>query len=241
MGDSTFDSIENLRGSMYDDMLIGDNMGMAMETDDASTTTVDETKSRAGNKLFGNMGDDMLKGLGGNDTLHGGKGGDTLYGGMGDDTLKGEMGDDALKGEEGDDTLVGGPGADKLFGHKVNPETMKPDNTGDSMGDTADYSMSDAGVTIDLSITTNAMPVPTGKGGHAEGDELVAIEHLTGSMHNDKLTGDYKENEANTLKGMDGNDMLSGKGGMDDLQGRQGQRHAQRRQGCRRADGRCRR
>ena len=48
------------------------------------------------------------------------------------------------------------------------------------------------------------------------------LEHLTGSMHNDKLTGDYKENEANTLKGMDGNDMLSGKGGMDDLQGGKG-------------------
>ena len=225
MGDM-LNGIENLRGSAHDDTLIGSDMMMG---DDPATTDVVETDymlpGTGMNTLFGNMGDDMLKGMGGNDMLHGGQGNDTLYGGMGNDTLKGEMGDDALKGEQGADTLIGGPGKDKLFGDNFNAETMKgytADDDSDPMNDTADYSMSDAGVTIDLSKTTNAMPVPTGKGGHADGDELVAIEHLTGSMHNDMLTGDFTPNAMNTLKGMDGNDMLSGKGGMDDLQGGKG-------------------
>ncbi|MDE0007102.1 MAG: calcium-binding protein, partial [Gammaproteobacteria bacterium] len=150
------------------------------------------------------------------DTLHGGKGDDTLYGGEGDDKLMGEMGDDALKGEDGDDTLIGGPGADKLFGHKFDAETMKPDDEGDSLDDTADYSMSDAGVTVELGKVTRAMPTPTGEGGHAEGDEFFDIEHLKGSMHDDMLGGD---DEVNELYGMGGDDMLSGGANNDMLMG----------------------
>ena len=194
MGD-TLMGIAHLRGSDHGDTLIGDETA---------------------NTLKANMGDDMLKGMGGDDTLHGGKGDDTLYGGEGDDKLMGEMGDDALKGEDGDDTLIGGPGADKLFGHKFDAETMKPDGMGDSMNDTADYSMSDAAVTIDLSKTTRAMPTPTGEGGHAEGDEFFDIEHLKGSMYGDMLGGD---GEMNTLYGMGGDDMLSGGANDDKLMG----------------------
>ena len=190
--------IEHLRGSDHGDMLVGDDRG---------------------NMLYGNMGDDKLKGMDGDDKLHGGKGNDTLYGGMGEDTLMGEIGDDAIKGEEGADTLRGGPGADKLFGDNFNTGTMKAythDDDLDSMNDTADYSMSDAGVTVELGKVTRAMPNPMGKGGHAEGDELFDIEHLTGSMHADTLGGD---DEMNTLKGMGGDDMLSGGAGNDMLMG----------------------
>ena len=231
-GDTIGGDIENLRGSMYDDVLIGDDPSA---TDDPTTLGYDETKS--GNMLFGNMGDDMLKGMGGNDTLHGGKDMDTLYGGMGDDKLMGEMGDDALKGEEGDDTLAGGPGADKLFGGTVNEDGEPvPDEAG---MDTADYSKSDAGVTIDLSATSRitGRSEPTAEGGHAEGDTLHDIQNVTGSAHTDYLVGDEGDNvlmgmdgdemdDESTprvteggLKGMAGNDVLSGGGGMDELDG----------------------
>ena len=197
-GGDVLTDIANLRGSDYADVFTGD----ATE-----------------NKLFGNMGDDMLKGMDKDDTLHGGKGMDTLYGGAGDDNLKGEMGDDTIIGEGGGDTLVGGLGADKLFGHKVDPKTMKADNGGDDEGDTADYSGSDAGVTVDLGKTTRAMPNPMGKGGHAEGDELAAIEHLKGSMHDDTLGGNL---DANKLEGGAGDDMLSGGNENDELMGDDG-------------------
>ena len=214
-GDMIMMDVEGVRGSMYDDMITGSS---AM-TDDATTEDVDESMMYPGhNKLYGNMGDDTLMGLGGNDLIHGGQGMDTLYGGAGNDTLKGDMGDDALKGEDGDDTLVGGPGADKLFGGEFNKQTMKAGDD-DSMNDTADYSMSDAGVTIDLSKTSRAMPNPVGEGGHAEGDEIVGIEHLTGSMYDDMLEG---TSDANILKGMDGDDMLTGNAGADTLDGGKG-------------------
>ena len=228
MGD-TLTGIEHLRGSMYDDVLTGDT------PEDDPETNADE--SLAGNKLFGNMGDDMLKGMGGNDTLHGGKGMDTLYGGMGDDKLRGEMGDDALKGQEGNDTLAGGPGADKLFGGTVNADG---EPVADEAGkDTADYSMSDMGVRIDLGATSRItnLPEPSAEGGHAEGDTLHDIQNVTGSAHTDYLVGDDMDNvlmgmggdekdddstprvTEGGLKGMGGNDTLAGGDGMDELDG----------------------
>lgn len=52
----------------------------------------------ATDKLFGNLGNEIIKGLGGNDLLFGGAGNDTL------------------DGCDGADRLVGGFGADKIFG-----------------------------------------------------------------------------------------------------------------------------
>ena len=84
--------------------------------------------------------------------------------------------DDTLIGGEGNDTLIGGAGADSL--------------DGGAGIDTADYSGSESGVTVDLSAGT-------GTGGDAEGDTLTSIENVTGSAHNDTLTGDAG---ANTLE-----------------------------------------
>ena len=242
MGD-TFKGIENLRGSMHDDALMGDD-GMAME-DNPATKSVDESDFKTGNKLFGNMGNDMLKGMDGNDTLHGGKGMDTLYGGKGNDTLRGEMGNDALKGDNGDDTLIGGPGADKLFGGEFIAADERPgDDNHYKKGDTADYSTSTEGVTVSLIERDHddnpATPINImGMGGDADGDVLVAIEHLTGSPQKDMLEGDGKTNHLKggggndwndaAIRGKDGglyggagDDTLDGGGGNDWLQGQEG-------------------
>ncbi|NNF80746.1 MAG: cadherin-like domain-containing protein [Rhizobiales bacterium] len=64
----TFTSIENVYGSRYADLLVGDG---------------------AKNVLVGRNGDDTLKGEGGADHLLGGNGKDTLEGGEGDDNLSG--------------------------------------------------------------------------------------------------------------------------------------------------------
>jgi RTX calcium-binding nonapeptide repeat (4 copies) len=78
--------IENVRGSSFDDVLIGDEDG---------------------NQLVGGPG---------NDRLVGGPGNDLLLGDGGADILRGGDGDDALDGGEGDDTLYGGPGSDAIDG-----------------------------------------------------------------------------------------------------------------------------
>ncbi len=223
-GDATGDmfmGIENLRGSMYDDMLVGDNPHedyMAM--DNMATMDVDESMLYSGaNKIYGNMGADKIKGMGGADMLYGGKGDDVLYGGDGmggddgDDMLYGQLGDDLLKGGLGNDTLAGGAGADKLFGGWVEfPDGPDGDPApmADEMGmDTADYSKSPEGVHVDLlpaDLDENRQTPNTirmGMGGDAEGDTYHDIQNLTGSAFTDMLRGDDADN---LLMGMDGDD-----------------------------------
>ena len=74
-----------------------------------------------------------------------------------DDTLIGDGAANFLCGLGGDDRLVGGAGADFLFGYNVTAG-------GDTGVDTADYSTSAAGVTVDWSLGTGmaAMPRATG-------------------------------------------------------------------------------
>ena len=58
-----------------------------------------------GDRLYGNDGDDVLRGDGNADRLWGGTGNDTLLGGSGNDRLYGETGSDQLRGDAGNDTL----------------------------------------------------------------------------------------------------------------------------------------
>ncbi|WP_068115946.1 PQQ-dependent sugar dehydrogenase [Tropicimonas marinistellae] len=91
----TLKSIENLRGSEFDDDLTG---------------------SALGNTLWGGGGADVLRGLLGDDSLYGGAKRDTLRGGEGRDTLQGGQGNDTIYGGKDDDTLRGGQGDDTIFG-----------------------------------------------------------------------------------------------------------------------------
>ena len=116
---------------------------------------------------------------------------DLIEGGLNPERLEGLGGDDTLLGNGGDDVLDGGPGTDVL--------------DGGAGSDAADYSGSDAAVTVSLAAGTGA-------GGEAEGDTLTAVESLIGSAFDDTLTGD---DAANTLTGGAGADSLDGGGGSD--------------------------
>ncbi len=217
----TFDSIENVFGSRYGDRLIGDD---------------------GANTLDGGLGDDLLQGNGGADMLFGGSGEDTarystsdsgvtvdlttgvgsggdaqgdllhgienligsryadnLTGDANDNELVGGHGDDTLMGMDGDDTLVGGAGADDLDG-------------GAGLNDTADYSASNAGVTIDL-------VAGTGQGGHAEGDTLSGIENIVGSRFDDVIVGNGAHSEIDAGAG---DDIIHGGTGLDGIIGGSG-------------------
>ena len=112
--------------------------------------------------LFGNDGNDTIRGGWGDDALIGGKGDDYLVGGLigivqqdddnwiegnqGNDTLLGYLGNDTLLGGQGKDLLVGaggenvlngGPGADIFkFGHGVphSPTTLIGQDTIEDFG-----------------------------------------------------------------------------------------------------------
>ncbi len=200
----TLVSIENLRGSELDDVLEGDG---------------------ATNILRGGRGDDNISGGAGDDLIEGGRGADSLVGGDGSDTLDysisaqavsvslatevvsggdaegdtisgfenilGSAHDDVLTGDDNDNIISGNAGADQITG---------------GLGlDTADYSNSFAGVTVDLATGL-------GSGADAEGDVLTGIEALRGSNSADSLLGD---DGANRFDGGLGNDIYEGRAGSD--------------------------
>ncbi|CEJ13853.1 Bifunctional hemolysin/adenylate cyclase precursor [bacterium YEK0313] len=187
--------------------------------------------------LYGLAGNDTLIGGDGNDWLIGGAGADALIGGAGSDIaqyfsaaagvtidlasgqhygdaagdtfdsiemitgsnyrdqLYGDANANNLWGEGGDDYLVGRGGADEL--------------NGGGGFDTAGYTSSSAGVTINLATNINT-------GGEAAGDRLFAIENIDGSAYDDAITGDASVND---LRGGAGNDILDGGAGNDTLYG----------------------
>ena len=174
-------SIENLRGTNFNDTLTGDG---------------------SNNVLEGGTGTNTLDGGGGFDTasyehaaagvtvsLNAPPGTAQVTGGAGTDTLtnieglRGSSFNDTLTGN-GNSVLEGGPGNDTLTGVA-------------SGNDTASYEHATAGVTVNLSTTG---PQNTGGAGT---DTLTNITNLMGSQFNDTLTGDSHNN---TLFGNGGND-----------------------------------
>jgi Ca2+-binding RTX toxin-like protein len=112
-----------------------------------------------------------------------------------DDTLIGSGLANVLNGGFGNDFLEGGAGGDQLVGGEGS--------------DTAAYTGSSAGVTIDLATGLAS-------GGDAAGDTYVSIENLTGSAFGDSLTGDAG---ANTISGGGGDDVIFSSAGADFLYG----------------------
>lgn len=149
----------------------------------------------------------VINGDGDDNNLVGTPQNDQINGLDGDDTLAGLAGDDELNGGRGDDVLIGGSGADAL--------------NGDAGQDTADFSGSDAGVTIDLAARQ-------ADGGDATGDVLRGIDGLTGSGFDDVLRGfdnqgtNPDDTFTNIFSGGAGNDLLDGRGGDDILAGNSG-------------------
>ncbi|NJC39803.1 Ca2+-binding RTX toxin-like protein [Brevundimonas alba] len=219
-GTDTLTGIENVSGSAFDDVLIGDG---------------------AASVLNGGLGSDTLVGLGGNDTLIGGSGAaNQMQGGLGDDIYVVEANDTIVEflnqgtdeirtnrstqtlaanveiltytgagsfvgvGNELDNTITGG-GANDVLAGRGGADTLQ----GGAGLDTADYYSAVAGVTADVASGASN----DGDGG---ADTFVSIENLRGSAYADRLTGDAADN---VLDGGGGNDTLIGRGGNDSLRG----------------------
>lgn len=177
-------------------------------------------------RVSGGKGDDVLAASSGDDVVRGGPGFDAILfasasagvtadletgiaTGMGTDALSGiervvgsGFGDtlvgnsrpNVLKGAAGDDVIMAGP-EDRVSG-------------GDGV-DTADYSLSGSGVTVDLAA------------GSVDGvsGTISGIENVNGTPFDDAIWGDAG---ANSLDGAGGGDALVGREGDDTLSGGEG-------------------
>lgn len=216
----TLTNIERLTGSAFNDVLTGDSLMNILDGGDGDDLL--EGRASADTLIGGDGIDtvtyansaflvyvDLAAGTGGANDAHGDTlsgienvigsvGNDILTGNDDDNVLDGAAANDTLNGGLGDDTLIGGAGADVL--------------NGGSGFDTADYTASAAGVTVNLGGVA-------GSGGDAQGDTFSAMEAVIGSAFDDILTGTAA---ANTLTGGDGDDTLVGGSGGDTLDGGDG-------------------
>ncbi|MBI4757197.1 MAG: hypothetical protein HY778_17655 [Betaproteobacteria bacterium] len=200
----TFVSIENLRGTAYADVLIGDGQS---------------------NQIEGGVGNDWIYGASGADILYGGDGSDVLYG----DLFAGESGADYLDGGPGNDVLIGGELADFLYGGDGDDWIYggNGDDTdvhGGAGNDVryGDLFVGEAGDDILIGGAGNDWMV-----GDVGNDWLYGSDGddtLEGGDGNDVLYGDLFASEAGNdfLIGGTGNDILVGGVGNDTLQGGEG-------------------
>ncbi|MGQ0676947.1 MAG: calcium-binding protein [Rhodospirillales bacterium] len=248
---------DTLHGLNLDDTIFGLG-GLDTLFGDSGNDTLDG--DLANDKLFGGAGNDTLIGGAGADVLDGGAGADaasyqTAAAGVtvnratnvhtgdaaGDtfvsiEAIKGSDHADVMTGSnsladsffggDGADTLMGGSGDDRLWGD-AGADTLN----GAAGTDHANYDNSALGVAVDLNLAVQADP-----GTDADGDELISIEsvhgslvganflvgtdgvgeHLKGGNAGDLLIGN---GGADHLEALDGDDFLVGGGGNDTLQG----------------------
>jgi len=206
-------SIEGIRGSVYNDRLYGDAWGNAL------------TGLGGNDTLMGNDGSDWLTPGAGNDIIDGGgwvdmvsfvdqsqaviadltagtvrSGSDTntvrnvenLTGSIYGDFIRGDDNDNRLRGLGDYDWMVGSAGQDTIDG-----------GTGRDM---ISYVYSPDRVVVDLGTGL-------GSAGQAAGDTLISVERVTGSIYSDLF---YGSDGADDFRGLGGYDWFVGSGGGKD-------------------------
>lgn len=129
------------------------------------------------------------------------------------ENLVGSTYNDSLMGDGGANQLTGGAGNDSLYGGAGND--LFTGGTG------SDYIEGGAGIdTVSYASSADWVYVDLGKNSHWNGDarwdNIVQVENITGSNHDDHLLGDTG---ANTIRGGAGNDAITGREGNDVLDG----------------------
>ena len=201
-----------LEGGLGNDQLYGGaGIDTASYTNAAGGVTVTLFTNGNGNgSSSGADGNDTLSGIENltgsafNDILGGNNQDNVLTGGAGNDTLRGNAGNDQMFGGSGNDFLGNGAGDDLIDG-------------GDGFDRVSHYTGAIAGVTVDLRIQGVAQN--TGQGN----DTLVGIEHVSGTIFGDVLTGNDGDNWiwgspatlADATISAANNDVLDGQGGND--------------------------
>ena len=146
--------------------------------------------------LMGSTGRNALMGLDGNDALDGRAGNDELHGGNGNDILVGGDGNDVLSGGNGEDVIDGGAGTDTLS-----------------------YASASTAIAVSLLRGEGLSPIVnnvTMFSPASNGDSILNIENVVGSLYDDIITGSDGDN---IIEGRTGDDTINGCGGNDRIYG----------------------
>lgn len=239
-GDHLYD-IENLGGSSFDDVLIGDDR-------------LNYFYARGGDDIiYGGGGQDVIDGGAGNDHIYGGLGGDVMTGGDGFDLVRydstasaiivdlayevgsgGEAEGDTYSGIEGvvggrfSDTIRGDAQANVLYGQdgddildgRAGDDRIYGGAGNDHIYDGAGADLLDGGEGFDLlrfDLPGAAGVIVDLKNGvTSQGDTLVSFEGVVGTDQNDVLYGGDNDE---LIWGQGGDDRIIGGGGNDGLYG----------------------
>ena len=210
--------VDTLHGGSGDDTLRGGNgndtldpgTGKDTVNGGAGTDTVTyydtedkvEVRLNAGTAAGLSIGNDVLQSI---ENATGGSGSDVLVGTGTNNVLVGNDGDDRLEGLGGNDALLGGNGDDGLlpgWGHGV--------VDGGTGRDRVDYSDTDLDWTI--SLLPGGAASATTPFGVSFVQQLISIEHVSGGLGDDEITGN---GDGNTLSGGDGDDVIAPGAGED--------------------------
>ncbi|WP_374037122.1 DUF4214 domain-containing protein [Brevundimonas staleyi] len=199
-------SIENIVGSLGNDILTGDGANNRIE----AGLGADTVRGGGGDDVI--YGDLAAGGAGGDDILYGDAGRDVLYGGAGSDRLDGGDGDDFLYGGAGDDTLVGGAGVDSaVFGYAYSLASLSYQNGTIIVGGPEGR---DVLTGIERLVFSDRVLMVGADGRVVEPNAAVS-----GTAAADRLTGTDGDD---VLLGLGGNDVLRGGAGNDSLSGGDG-------------------
>lgn len=235
--------IENVVGSLHDDLIAGDDKANGLMGQDGRDTILglagddyldgywDDDSILGGSgddTVLGNLGRDILSGSTGQDSLNGGLGADTIDGGSGDDTVNAGDSNDSVGGGDGDDLINGQSQQDTLHGGSGD-DTLNGGAGGDQItGDQGDDSLNGGGGSDDLNggsgddtlLGLNQNDVLAGGSGRDRAEGGNGQDSLNGGAGNDTLVGGVGNDTAN---GGDGNDRILGSGGDDVLRGQNNQ------------------
>jgi Ca2+-binding RTX toxin-like protein len=222
-------SIENLIGSQWDDILTGNNNANVL------------TGGLSNDVLSGEGGNDTLEGGFGNDTLNGGEGIDIasyLNATAGVQVILGQNGADgrataqfpvndvdtlrsieAVFGSNHNDAMFGNDQINIFRGHGGDDYFLESRGNdqyiGDAGIDTIDFSVEEAGVSVNLANGTIT------HAGSSETDSVASVERIAGSGLNDTIVGSaaaeflFGQGGEDTFDGGLGNDLLNGGSGND--------------------------
>ncbi|MBD2360610.1 DUF4347 domain-containing protein [Anabaena minutissima FACHB-250] len=232
---------DTIYGGTNDDIIFGNRdpqgatFGLPGDIADVAADGVDT--------IFGEEGNDFIRGQAANDKIYGGSGADILFGDTGNDEIYGEAGGDIIFGGADNDTIDGDDGADIAFGDdglvvyvdfdpsradfNVTGSRIRFVNGDQLIGDSSEslingYSADTVATSRDLIVTqalaTDGSDVIVG----GDGNDIV----FGGGGSLDQLFGDFDPSASFSGPRPNGQDILIGDGGRIELNGRRNQRAA---------------